>query len=268
MQKILSFCLIAFICQTTLNAQALDDIVKRTTLKERKVLAHAPIREADIMWEKRIWRVIDTREKMNQAFVYPDAPFFQVLQSSALNGDITLYSAENDKFSQAMRKEEIESVFFQSDTIEVYNPETYDPEITVVTNIINWEEIKRFRIKEVWYFDSNTSTLKVRILGIAPLMDVINEDGSFRHEKALFWVYYPEVRERLAREKVYMVGNDATLQTWDDIFQMRYFGSYIYKASNIHDNRLQDIYSGVDILIEADKIKQELFNFEHDLWSY
>ena len=85
MQKFLSICLIAFFCQTMLNAQALDDIVKRTTLKERKVLAHAPIREADIMWEKRIWRVIDTREKMNQAFVYPDAPFFKVLQSSALN---------------------------------------------------------------------------------------------------------------------------------------------------------------------------------------
>lgn len=268
MQKLLSICLIAFFCQTLLTAQPLDDIVKRTTLKERKVLAHAPIREADIMWEKRIWRVIDTREKMNQAFVYPEAPFFQVLQSSALNGDITLYSAENDQFSQPMTKYEVESVFFQSDTILVIDPETLIEELTVVTNTINWEEVKRFRVKEVWYFDSNTSTLRVRILGIAPLMDVINDDGSFRHEKALFWVYYPEVRERLAREKVYMVGNDATLQSWDDIFQMRYFSSYIYKASNIQDNRLQDIYSGVDILIEADKIKQELFNFEHDLWSY
>jgi len=82
MQKILSICLVIFFCQTILSAQVLDDIVKRTTLKERKVLAHAPIREADIMWEKRIWRVIDTREKMNQAFVYPDAPFFQVAKFS------------------------------------------------------------------------------------------------------------------------------------------------------------------------------------------
>jgi len=167
-----------------------------------------------------------------------------------------------------MEEDEVESVFFTTDTFSVFHPETYVETLTVATNVINWEEIKRYRVKELWYFDSNTSTLKVRILGIAPLMDVTNEDGTFRHEKALFWVYYPEVRERLAREKVFMVGNDAALQSWDDIFQMRYFSSYIYKASNIHDNRLQDMYSGVDLLIEADKIKQELFNFEHDLWSY
>jgi len=268
MQKTLLVILIAFCGQLIIHAQALDDIVERKIIKERKVLAYAPLREADIFWERRIWRIIDTREKMNQTFVYPQSPFFKILETAALNGDVTLYSPENDKFSHPMNETEVEQIFYTTDTVEIFNPITYDPEIQVVTSTLNWEDVKRFRVKEVWYFDESTSTLKVRILGIAPLINVYNDDGSFRHEKAMFWAYYPDLRERLAREKAYVVGNDAAQTTWDDLFEMRYFSSYIYKASNIRDDRLQDVYTGLDLLLEADKIKQEIFNFEHDLWSY
>lgn len=260
------FCLIAFVQTTT--GQALDDIVKRRTMKERQVLKYPPLREADIMWEKRIWRVIDTREKMNQPFRYPESPFFTILQDAAMNGDITLYSTENDKFSMPLSEEETESIFFQQDTFEVYNFDTGETAIQVGVNGINWEEVNRFRVKEVWFFDKSTSTMRVRILGIAPLIDVFTETGEFRNEKPLFWAYYPELRSYLAKEEVFTVGNDASLNSWEDIFEMRFFSSYIYKASNVHDNRLKDMTSGVDLLLEADKIKQEIFNYEHDLWSY
>lgn len=249
-------------------AQPLDDIVKRTTLKERKVLKYPPIREADVFWEKRIWRVLDTREKMNQPFMYPQEPFFKILETAALNGDVTLYSTENDQFKIPLSSEETEQLFYQRDTFEVANIETGEMEFTEAINDINWENIKRFRIKEVWFFDESTSTLRVRILGIAPLIDVTDEHGNFRHEKPLFWAYYPELRNHLARFPVFNVGNDAALNTWEDLFEMRFFSSYIYKESNVNDLRLQDYLSGEDLLLAADKIKQEIFNFEHDLWSY
>ena len=84
----------------------------------------------------------------------------------------------------------------------------------------------------------------------------------------MFWAYYPECREILARHKVFMEGNDASLITWEDLFEMRFFSSYVYKESNVHDLRLQDYLSGVDLLLASDKIKNEIFNYEHDLWSY
>ena len=62
--------------------------------------------------------------------------------------------------------------------------------------------------------------------------------------------------------------NDAAQVTWDDLFQMRLFASHITKKSNVRDNRLQDMYQGLTLLQEAEKVKQELQNFEHDLWSY
>jgi len=252
----------------TSDAQVRDDIVDRNLLQDRQVLEYQPLREADIFWEKRIWRVVDFREKMNQPFAYPDAPFFNIIKDAALQGDITLYSTEDDKFSFPLTEADIEGILFKSDTIRVFNPVTYVEEIKVVQTEINWEDVKRIRIKEQWFFDENTSTLQVRILGIAPMVNVNDEQGNFRFEKPLFWAYYPEMRPIFARKKVFNSLNDAALTSWDDLFERRFFASYIFKQSNVRDERLQSLYSGVDLLLEADKIKQEIFNFEHDLWSY
>lgn len=254
---------------SNISAQPLDDIVDRKILKERKVLAYAPLREADLLWEKRVWRIIDVREKMNLPFAYPEEPLFGILAKAALEGEIDLFSAEDDKFSYLMSDEEVRKVFYSSDTIEVYNPETYDPEYRVIENVVNFENIKRFRVKEVWYFDENLGKLSVRILGIAPLIEVFDENDNFKFERPMFWVHYPECRHLFARHEVVNSMNDASLNSWEDLFEMRMFSSYIYKSSNIRNDRIMDYAGGgLDQLLEADKIKKEIFNFEHDLWSY
>ena len=247
----------------------LDDIVDKRTITEKRVLAYDHIREADIFWEKRVWRVIDTREKMNLPFAYPERPFFSILMDAAEAGEITVYSVEDDKFSQRLTPDEVKAMGASVDTITTFDPVTYEEKIEIVTNDINPEDVKRFRLKEIWFFDEETSTLQVRILGIAPLLDVKDENtGEFRYEQPMFWVYYPEARETLARERVFNFKNDSTNQTWEDLLEARFFSSYIIKASNVHDRRLQEYLSGVDLLLESEKIRQEIFNFEHDLWSY
>jgi len=246
----------------------LDDIVKKTLIDERRVLPYEPMREADIFWEKRIWRVIDIREKMNLPFAYPEKPFFTIIMDAAVEGDINVYSTDDDKFSFRLEPDEVASMGATVDTVITFDPETYEEQVQVVRNEINPEDVKQFRIKEIWYFDEESSVLKQRILGIAPLIDVFDDNGNFRFTKPMFWVYYPDCREVLARHKVFNPGNDASPNSWEDLFEMRFFASYVYKESNVYDRRLQDYLSGVDLLLEADKIKQEIFNFEHDLWSY
>ena len=246
----------------------LDDIVEKRLIDERRVLPYEPIREADIFWEKRIWRVIDVREKMNLPFAYPEMPFFKILMDAAIDGEINVYSTDDDKFSFRLEPDEVATMGATVDTVITFDPETYEENIQVVRNEINPEDVKQFRIKEIWFFDEESSTLKVRILGIAPLIDVFDDNGNYRFTKPMFWVYYPDCREMLARHRVFNVGNDSSPNTWEDVLEMRYFASYIYKESNVYDRRLQDYLSGVDLLLEADKIKQEIFNFEHDLWSY
>ncbi|MCO6493090.1 MAG: gliding motility protein GldN [Phaeodactylibacter sp.] len=252
-----------------LNAdRPLDDIVEKRLTVERRVLPYDPIREADIFWEKRIWRVIDVREKMNLPFAYPERPFFTILMDAAESGEITVYSTEDDKFSIPLTPDEVASMGASVDTIATVDPETYEETYQIVRNEVNPQDVKRFRVKEIWFFDEETSTLQVRVLGIAPLIEEYDDNGNFKYERPMFWVYYPEAREVLARERVFNVGNDSSPMTFEDIFEMRFFSSYIYKESNVFDRRLEDYLSGVDLLMEADKIKQEIFNFEHDLWSY
>ena len=245
-----------------------DDIVEKRTIFEKRVLPYDHIREADIFWEKRIWRVIDVREKMNLPFVYPERFFFSILMDAALEGDITVYSTEDDKFSIPLTPDEVASKGASIDTVITFDPETYEEQIQVVRNELNPEDIKRFRLKEIWFFDQESSTMQVRILGIAPLYDVTDDNGNFLYENPMFWVYYPDAREVLARERVFNASNDAAPLSWEDIMEMRYFSSYIYKESNVYDRRLMEYLSGTDLLMEAEKIKQEIFNFEQDLWSY
>ncbi len=246
----------------------LDGIVEKRIVNERRVLPYDPIREADIFWEKRIWRIIDVREKMNLTFAYPEMPFFKILMDAATEGEITAYGTDDDKFSYPLEPDEVASMGATVDTIITFDPETYEEQIQVVRNDLNPEDIKQFRVKEVWFFDEESSRLDVRILGMAPLRDEYDENGNFKYTLPLFWVYYPECREILARYQVFNEGNDASPLSWEDLLEMRYFSSFISKESNVYDRKVQDYLSGVDMLLEAEKIRMEIFNFEHDLWEY
>lgn len=251
------------------SPQPLDDITTRDVMKDRVTLPYQPLREADILWERRIWRVVDVREKMNLPFSAPESPLFKVLSDAALAGELNVYSTEDDKFSKRLNPSDIRSLLYRRDTIIVFEPEDYTEEVKIVENETNWEDVKRFRIKESWFFDTKTSTLRSRILGIAPIIDVKDENGNFKYEMPLFWVYYPAARPMLAQHKAITHGeNYSATTTWEDIFEKRYFASYITKENNVQDLRLQDMYSGLDLLMESDKIKNELFAREHDMWSY
>ena len=287
--RIFSLCFLALFCATVAIAQPtpepvvtesstpdegkpLDGVYERSIIKETPPLKYDHIREADVFWEKKIWRVIDVREKMNKTFVYPEAPFIKIILDAATseNPELTLYNTFDDKFSEALDPGEAAGIVFSMDTTIIYDPVTEKERVKVVPNELNWEDIKRFRIKEIWFFDEETSTMQVRILGIAPLREVTKEQGfnTVTYDQPMFWVYYPELRNILAREEAFNPLNDAARMSWEDVFEMRYFSSYIYKESNVYDRRIQDYMSGVDIMLESEKIKNEIFSFEHDLWSY
>ncbi|MGB3547151.1 MAG: gliding motility protein GldN [Saprospiraceae bacterium] len=252
----------------TNNGPVIDGVVEKSTIAEKRVLPYEHIRESDIFYEKRVWRVIDIREKINLPFSYPERPFFTILQEAAEKGDITVYSTLDDKFTTPLTPEEVGQMGASVDTVVTFDPVTYEEKTEVVVNELNPADIKRYRIKEDWVFDEESSTLKVRILGIAPLKDEYDENGNYLYELPMFWVYYPNAREALARESAFAFGNQAANRTWEDVMEMRFFSSYIIKESNVFDRRVQDYVTGYDALMEADKIKQEIFNFEHDLWEY
>lgn len=244
------------------------DIVERRHFQENRPLPYPPLRESDLLWEKNVWRVVDTREKMNLPFRYPPRPLFTILAEGVQSGRLTAYSVEDDRFSSPLEVSDVNRMLYHVDTVPIYDIDSGTENYQVVASEINVEDIKRYRLREVWYFDSNTSSLKVRILGIAPLKEEYDDNGNFKYERPLFWLYYPQCRELLSKEKAPNPFNDHSLISWEGLFEMRFFSSYIMKASNLQDARLEEYYSGVDLLMESERIEQSIFNFESDMWQY
>ena len=250
-----------------------DDIVSKRLVVENTVLPYEPIREADIAWQKKILRLLDTREKMNLPFRYPEKPLFNVFREMIENGDITVF--EDEKFTTALTPEEVEKSLNRVDTSVIFDYDTYEEKVQVVKSEISWEDINRFRVKEIWFFDEESSRLRVRILGIAPERDVYDDETQeFKYSLPLFWIYYPEARNLLSKHRIFNENNDMAPMTWAALFESRFFSSVIYKSSNVLDLRVKDMFdaskenSNIDILLESKKIKAELFNFEHDFWTY
>ncbi|MFK7798109.1 MAG: gliding motility protein GldN [Aureispira sp.] len=246
-----------------------DNFYDRYLYTEEQIIPYDFIHEKDVFWEKRIWRLIDIREKMNHAFKNEKEPFITILLNHAKEGDITLYHVMDDEFTQAMTQDEMQNIGSSVDTIITFDPDTFEEIVQVVVNDLNPEDIKKYRIKEVYFFDEETSTMDVRILGIAPIIDRVDDNGNFLNSGPMFWAYYPELRGVLARHEAFNPLNDAARMSWEDVFEARLFSSYIIKESNVYDRRIKDYKTNpMDMLLESDRIKESIFNFEHDLWSY
>lgn len=264
----------------TANAQILDSppvdglFEDASGFVNKEPVSYPKLRKSDVMWQKRIWREIDFREKINHYFYYPIDPhnhwksFMQIVMDGLNEGTITAYDiSSTDEFLVPLTFQEVigRQVDTSYQTLQrPYPPyEEYD---TIIFTEFDPTKIMRLRIKEDWYFDKQRSQMMVRIIGLCPVM-VKKVDGVERRE-ALFWIYFPEAREIFAQALIYNRFNDAMRLTYDDAFWKRMFNSYIYKESNVYDRRISDYATGMDALFEAERIKDEVFGFEHDLWEF
>ncbi len=244
----------------------------------RKPIAYVQLREADILWAKRVWRQVDMMEKMNQVFYYPPEPtqgrknFMTVLMEGITEtGNITAYNpgplGDNDMFSEPMTSQEVDSAMVKIESVKKIDEITFEEYTEEVTSPIELKSVSRFEIKEEVFFDKQRSVIEYRILGIAPLFEKYRGLEFEGYEKK-FWIYFPEARAVLAQNEIYNRHNDVQRLTYDDIFLKRMFTSTIIKESNVYDRKIERYKSPLDALLEAERIKEEVFNFEHDLWSY
>lgn len=267
----LTLLFITFLC-TCVRAQnfapPVNDIVSDRESVQAPPLEPAPLRAADIMWQKRVWRVIDVKEKINHPFTYQERPLASILLDAGQERRIELYSPIDDKFSTPLSDADRLAIAGGLDTVAVFD-ETGDYTYEVVPREFNPATVTRYRIQEMHYFNRKTSRQEVRILGIAPIIDELDELGNVVFERPLFWVYYPAARTALGKEQAYVAGNDAANRSWADVFESRLFSSYVMKESNVHNRRIEDyLPAGRDRLLASDRVEGELLNREQDGWSY
>ena len=263
----------------SVDAQIVNGAFTSTDISEKKPMPLPDVREADVLWSKKVWRIIDLREKMNLPLYYPTVEtdglknLITLLLDGVERGLITPYDARlDDDFKVPMTYEQVQEAFgAEESTEETIDFDTGERKMVTIQGEIRPGEIKQYMIKEEWYFDKQSSSLNVRIIGICPIREFtrdIDQPGQVQRTK-VFWVYYPEARKLLATNKVLNPYNHAQSMSFDDLFIKRFFNSYIVRESNVYNNRDISAYlSGKDAMLESKRIENEIFNFEQDLWEY
>jgi gliding motility associated protien GldN len=277
MKKILVVLIAVMAITVVANAQSSgfeDYTYPHTAVKERKAVPYRYIREANVKWSKRIERVIDVREKQNKVMHWPRNPFYLIVWNAAMDGAITAYV--NDSLTSTILPDDILKQVSITSTVMIPNPENpddpYDLVPTEVSEVYEPQKITKYRIMEDWIFDYNYSDFRAQIIAIAPLWKPLTESGIELGEVPLFWLKMDDLRPILANQEIFNSQNDASRMSFDHFFQMRMFNSYIVKESNMYDldiayfEEFRD--DGVAALLESDRIKNDLFILEHDLWEY
>jgi len=235
------------------------------------------VREADVMWSRIIWRRIELSEKMNHVLALPEEPnrgsmsLIDVLLDGIHTKGLTAYKAKasdaGNEFNLIMTEDDVHKEMGASKIVPT------DPNDPTPPQDIPYRsaEINSYIVKELWFFDKQRSVLDVRIIGLCPIRRYYRPD-DINYErpmyKKVFWINYLEARPLLAKSPIYSPYTDVKNLTYDDIFQKRLFSSYIFMESNPYNRAIIQYESGLEVLLEADRIKNEIFNFEQDLWSY
>lgn len=280
--RLLSFVFLSVMLMTmgAVKAQyVLDGAYVSEHIKERKVVPYPPLRQADVMWEKRIWQIVDLREKINHPLYYPIDPLenrknlFDVIRYGLLEEkSITAYSTgplgQDDEFTTPLMVNEVEKMFSTVDTSMTEDLETGEFKQVIQQIEMESRDVKQFKLKESWLFDKQRSERYVRVIGIAPRVEVKGEDGEVLGTKDMFWLYFPECRYLFANWDVFNRYNSAERRSYDEIFMKRMFSSYVVREDNPANRDINEYTSGIDHLLESERIKNELMIIENDLWSF
>ncbi|HMP19486.1 MAG TPA: gliding motility protein GldN [Ferruginibacter sp.] len=258
-----------------------DEAVDTRDIRDRNPLAYEHLRVDDAVYRHKVWREIDAREKMNLPFRYSadenngNQRFISILLQAVQDGDVTVFDPIDDRFTTPLTIGEVSTKIGGGvDSVPHYNDvgeiDRYDRKVRE----INFDSFYKFKIKEEVIFDKEASRLFWRILGIAPVRNVYSSAGDFIGTQDVFWVYYPDMRPVFAKYEVYNGKNFGARSTWEELFENRMFSGRIIKSTidnpfnlpleampGIKDNKLFQ-------LLEGERIKEKIFNYELDLWSY
>ena len=294
---VLGLCSTTFAQSNLLNAKTPDQIGKKTEAElsadNDKPLPYGYVHDRDILMGKRIWEVIDLDERVNFPLYFPvegdvmtspdRRPLYNVLINGIKEGKITeVY--DSSYFTTKKTLKEIESSLFTVDTTDVgleqmnedldaYRKGTkkIDAEYIRKTEIEAYN-VDAYKIVGYWYFDKRQGELKYRLLGICPVVpDVYEMDNPNPEMVELFWVYFPSTRDILHEAKAFNNRNSAMPFSFDHLLNARRFSGMIYLEENVYGDRKIADYMKENAqmqLLESDRVKEKIRDFEQDMWNY
>ncbi|SER06127.1 protein involved in gliding motility GldN [Hyunsoonleella jejuensis] len=271
-----------------LNAKSPEEIGVRTdeqkAVDNDKPLEYGYVDDRDILFSKMVWERVSLDERANFSLYYPidtnnigsnRRSLYDVLMKNIKNGKIkNIY--DDSYFTTKRTLKDIEAALSKIDTteygIEQLNAGEELSEEFIDRRDITAADIVEYRVKGLWYFDKRHAEMKYRLLGIAPVAPDVNFiDDENPDLVPLFWVFFPDAREVLHEAKAFNNENSAIPHSFDHLLNSRRFQGYIYKEENVQGDRQVNEYitdNALMQLLESERIKTKIRDFELDMWTY
>jgi gliding motility associated protien GldN len=290
----------AFAQSNLLNAKTPEEIGKKTAAQDSldydKPLPYGYVGDRDVLFARKTWEVVDLDQRINFPLYFPveenmgddRKSLFTTLITAIKDGKLTeVY--DDSYFTIKKTSENIQSVFYYKELSdygrEIMNQYPNEDEAALKakgiltdehysTSEINGADVTKYKILGTWFFDKRQGELKYRILGICPMaVDALTKlrMGAEAEPIELFWVFYPAARDILHKAKAFNERNSAMPITFDHLLNSRRFSGTIVKEENVYGDRLIEEYMRENSqmqLLEAERVKDKIRNFEQDMWNY
>lgn len=278
----------SFAQSNLLNAKVPSEIGKKTAAQlnsdNDKPLAYGYVHDRDVLMGKTTWEIIDLDERINFPLYYPidtanigkdRRSLYDVLTKAMKDGKLTEVYTDS-YFNTKKTLKDIQSSLSRIDTTdpgrEQFNAgQAIDPQYIVKTDI-NAIDVSDYKVKGYWYFDKRQSELKYRLLGLCPIVPDVYTIGKEEQDYIeIFWVYFPAARDVLHEAKAFNDRNSAMPITFDHLLNSRRFNGTIYKEENVYGDREIAEYMKENSqmqLLESDRVKDKIRDFEQDMWNY
>lgn len=282
-----------------------DGYIFTDSLLSDSAISYPYVDIKDVIYTKRIWRDIDFRDPGNKVLNSPVVNLVQEIYKAVEAGELDLYENNDENFKNdplglssdpAMekkfgKKSSVASYAFLGESLK------QDKDGNSVASLnsdakeyFNWNFYK-IRLKEDWILDGKRGVFEPRIVGVGlvkyqaliesdPLLTPIDTaaislattvgepDGTL-----VGWIRFDDLRNVLSKVKIPNENNDFSGITYDDIFMKRLFYSTIIKESTAGDKLKELIVNGrkltpKELLLESERIKKQMADFEQGLWEY
>jgi gliding motility associated protien GldN len=279
-----------------LNAKTPEEIGKKTAAQMEadndKPLQYGYVHDRDVLMGKMVWEIIDLDERINFPLYFPvdtanigkdRRSLFDVLLKEIKAGRISEVYYD-DYFNSKKTLADMSSSFTYVDTTNAGREEinTFYDDYKSGRKVLDAQYIDKrelgsidvsgYKIKGYWYFDKRQGEMKYRLLGICPVSPEAREVGSENPDVIeLFWVYFPSTRDVLHEWKAFNDKNSAMPITFDHLLNSRRFSGVIYKEENVYGDRQIQEYmkdNALNQLLESERVKEKIRNFEQDMWNY
>lgn len=251
-----------------------DGYLNTNNFKDIVPVPYPQIKPMDVLSVKRIWRDIDTEIDENKLFVSPNSRLIDILVDAIQLGNLIAYSplstAKNpsgDAFTEPLSKKEALAKF-NGDSVLVPILDSHGNTLRSEWKAGEFspDKVTKFRIKEDWVFDKGRGIYEPRIVGIAPLVNILAM-GELITEQPAFWINFNQARAVLAQHQV--IFKSANNLSYDDVFVLRKFSSTIIKESNPEDLKVADyMTSDDDIKKEAARIEESIQSQKQTIWMH